>query len=168
MKQEALISKLFARDHDRYEGVRPVQVYLLRVVFALTFVFVGMGSWTTIINHDGNWKPLNAVAFSVWAAYSTLSFLGILKPLKMLPLIAFQVSYKILWLIIVAYPLWVTGKIVGSDAENMTKDFLWVILPIVAMPWRYFLTSFFGKRSCAGSGRSLSVSEPAEEAATGP
>ena len=138
------IHKLFSRDFNNYEGVRPIQVYLLRLVFLLTFLFIGMFSWTTIISYDGEWKPINAVAFSIWAAYSTLSLLGILKPLKMLPIIALQVFYKIVWLTIVAYPLWVNGKLVGSDAEQMARDFMWVALPLVAMPWKYFFRSFFG------------------------
>ena len=145
MKMSAFITRLFVRDFSHYEGVRPIQIYLLRLVFALTFLFIGMFSWTTIATHEGGWKPVNAVAFSVWAAYSALSFFGILKPLKMLPIIALQVFYKIIWLTIVAYPLWASGKLAGSDAEQMAKDFMWVILPIVAMPWRYFFGSFFGR-----------------------
>lgn len=146
MKTPQLMTKFFSRDFNNYEGVRPIQIYMLRLVFLLTFVFIGMFSWTTIINHDGEWKPVNAVAFSIWAAYSTLSILGILKPLKMLPIIALQVFYKIVWLIIVAYPLWTSGKLIGSDAEQMTMDFMWVVLPIVAMPWVYFFKSFFGRK----------------------
>jgi hypothetical protein len=34
-----------------------------------------------------------------------------------------------------------TGELVGSDVERMTRDFLWVILLSVAMPWGYF---FYG------------------------
>jgi hypothetical protein len=149
MKMLKTVASLFARDFINYDGVRPVQVYLLRLVFALTLLFIGMFSWTTIIGHEGEWKPINAVAFSIWAAYSALSFLGILKPLKMLPIIALQIFYKVIWLTIVAYPLWRSGKLIGSDAEQMTRDFMWVVLPIVAMPWRYFFKSFFGRKPSA-------------------
>ena len=138
-------SNLFVRDYNRYDGVRPIKIYLLRLVFTLTFVFVGMDSWSTILRHNGDWKPLDAVAFSVWAAYSTLSVLGIFKPLKMLPLIAFQVFYKTVWLAIVAYPLWRSGTLIGSGVEQMVKAFMWIPLPIVAMPWGYFFVSFFRK-----------------------
>jgi hypothetical protein len=34
----------------------------------------------------------------------------------------------------VAYPLWSSQQLVGSPAEEMTYAFLWVILPIIAMP----------------------------------
>ena len=142
MEKRHAIFRIFAPDYARYEGVRPINVYLLRLVFTLTFLFVGIGSWTVILKHDGEWKALDAVAWCVWAAYSTLSALGIWKPLKMLPILAFQIFYKVIWLIIVAYPLSVSGELIGSEYERMTNDFLWVGLPIVAMPWGYFFRSF--------------------------
>ena len=60
----------------------------------------------------------------------------------MLPIIAFQVFYKTVWLTIVAYPLWLNDMLTGSDAEQMTKDFMWIVLPIVAMPWGHFFKGF--------------------------
>ena len=37
----------------------------------------------------------------------------------------------------VAYPLWSAGQLVGSNVESILMPLLWVILPIVAVPWRY-------------------------------
>jgi membrane protein DedA with SNARE-associated domain len=56
----------------------------------------------------------------------------------------------VLWLIIVAYPLWSTGKLAGSPAEDMTSGFSWVILTIVAVPWGYAFATYvyrFPKRA---------------------
>jgi hypothetical protein len=50
--------------------------------------------------------------------------------------------YKIVWLIIVAYPLWSVNQLAGSPAEEMTNAFLWVVLPIVAMPWKYAVDQY--------------------------
>ena len=128
---------VFKPDDERYEGVRPFNIYLLRLLFFLVFVFVGYDSWTSILNHEGSWDHVKAAALCMWATYSLLSILGIFYPLKMLPLVLFEIIYKILWLIIVAYPLWSADRLAGSPAEEMTKAFLWVVLPIVAMPWKY-------------------------------
>src|SRR5690349_12306726 len=98
MKTLSIVTNIFKPDYINYEGVRPIQIYLLRAVFTLTLIFIGMFSWSTIINFEGAWKPVNAVAFCMWAAYSTMSILGIIKPLKMLPIIALQIFYKLIWL----------------------------------------------------------------------
>jgi hypothetical protein len=142
MNFKNFITGLFKPDHVNYQGVPRINVYVMRLFFALMFVFVAMDSWSAIITHTGSWKPLNAVAVSVWAAYSTLSFLGILHTLRMLPIMMFMIFYKTLWLIIVAYPLWVTGQLAGSDAEEMAKVFVWVALPIVFMPWGYVFRTY--------------------------
>lgn len=133
---------LFKPDYDCYEGVPKINIYLLRLVFALTFLFVGVDSWTSIITHQGPWDHVKAVAYCVWASYSVLSVLGIIHPLKMIPLLLFQISYKVLWLLVVAYPLWSANQLSGSPAEEMTYTFLWVVLPIVAVPWKYTLKTY--------------------------
>lgn len=148
MNIKTSIGNLFKPDHTNYQGVPLINVYVMRLFFVLIFVFVSIDSWKAIITHEGPWKPLNAVAFSVWAAYSTMSFLGIIHTLRMLPIMMFMIFYKTLWLIIVAYPLWVTGQLAGSDAEGMAKVFIWVLLPAMFMPWRYiFRTYFWSPRS---------------------
>lgn len=136
------IPRMFSADYDRYEGVRPIQVYLLRVLFVLVFVFVGFDSWSAIVNHQGAWKPIHAAAVCMWASYSVVCVLGIFRPLTLLPMVAFEILYKVVWLTIVAYPLWKTNQLAGSPAEEMTNAFLWVVLPIVAMPWKYAFQTY--------------------------
>jgi hypothetical protein len=48
----------------------------------------------------------------------------------------------VIWLILVAYPLWSSNQLAGSPAEGMTNSFLFVVLPILAMPWRYFFRRY--------------------------
>ncbi len=131
-------------------GVRRINLYLLRLVYVLMFVVLGKDTWTHILTHRGIWDPTDAVAWCVWTAFATLAGLGIMRPLQMLPILLLEVFYKVLWLVIVAYPLWSTGTLAGSPAESATSAFAWVILPIVAIPWRYaFLTFVYDPRSKA-------------------
>ena len=131
------IKAIFKPDFEGYEGVRPINIYLLRLLFLLVVVFVASDSWSTILKHQGQWDHVKAAAVCMWAAYSVLSIFGLINPLKWLPIVMFDIVYKIIWLVIVAYPLWSTNLLAGSPAEEMTYAFLWVILPIVAMPWAY-------------------------------
>ena len=130
---------------DKYEGVRPINIYLLRLVFILMFFVLGKETWTHILTHQGPWGPMEAVAWCVWTAFATLAVLGIFRPLKMLPIVLLEIFYKLLWLIIVAYPLWSRGTLAGSPAEDTTSKFLWVILPIVAVPWGYAFVNYIYK-----------------------
>jgi hypothetical protein len=131
------IGRLFGPDYERYEGVYRINIYLLRALFALMFVVLGRDVWTHILTHEGPWDPDEAVAWCVWASFSVFAVLGMVRPLKILPLVLLEIAYKVLWLILVAYPLWSTDRLAGSPAEERTYAFLWVVLPIVAMPWKY-------------------------------
>jgi hypothetical protein len=131
------IKTLFAPDFARYEGVRPINVYALRLFYFLMAAFVATDAWRTIITHEGPWDRFRAMAFCVWAVYPTLAVLGLIHPLRMLPIMLFTVAYKGLWLLIVAYPLWRAGTLAGSPAETMTRAFIWTPLLIIAIPWGY-------------------------------
>ncbi len=127
---------------DRYEGVRPINIYFLRLLYILMFFVLGKETWTHILTHQGPWEPFNAVAWCVWTAFATVAVLGIIRPLKMLPIVLLEIFYKLLWLYLVAYPLWSKGMLTGSPAEGITSGFLWVILPIVAVPWGYTFVTY--------------------------
>ena len=137
---------IFQRD-DRHEGVRRIHIYLLRLVYTLMFFVLGKDTWTHVLTHQGEWDPMDATAWCVWTAFATLAGLGIIRPLKMLPILLLEVFYKVLWLLVVAYPLWSKGALWGSSAEGVTRAFLWVILPIVAVPWGYVVGAYVYKRA---------------------
>jgi hypothetical protein len=149
------VRTIFTPDYARYEGVRPINIYLLRLIFFLMLVFVGSDSWRAIVTHQGAWDHVRAVAICAWASYSTLSFLGLIHPLRMLPIMLFVIAYKVLWLIVVAYPLWRANALAGSPAEEMTYVFLWVPLPIIAVPWKYVFETYvmWSKKTSASAGQ---------------
>lgn len=147
--------KLFTPDHARYEGVRPVHILMLRALFTLIFLFVGFDTWSAIAAHTGEWNPLRAAALSMFAAYSLLAGIGILRPLRMLPIMVFVCLYKSIWLFVVAYPLWAAGTLAGSPAESMARIFVWVPVAIVAVPWRYFLATYVLRARSSHAGRLL-------------
>ena len=137
----SLLSSSFKRlvkpDYQHWEGVPKINIYCLRFLYTLMFVFLGKDAWTYIFTNTEVWEPRNAMAWSVWASFSLLALLGIFRPLKMLPILLLEISYKVIWLLLVAYPLWQAGKLAGSPAEGMTVVFLPVFLPILFVPWRY-------------------------------
>ncbi len=77
-------------------------------------------------------------AWSVWAAFSVLAIIGLFHPLRMLPIVLLEITYKNIWLVIVGFPLLAAGTLDGR-AEEMMFSFGLVVLPIVATPWGYVL-----------------------------
>ena len=147
----------FTPDYDRYDGVRPIQVHLGRIGYAVVLVTVGARSWASLVTHEGTWDPLQAAAVAMWASSSLLSLLGIFHPLKMLPLILFEIGYKSIWLAAVAWPLWSQDRLRGSPAEVLVYPFLAVVIPIAVVPWGYVLRVYILDRPIPGvhGGRAL-------------
>jgi hypothetical protein len=131
------IKYVFTPNYEAYEGVRPINIYLLRLLYFLMFIGVGVPTLSTIINHEGPWDHTRAVAFCVWAAYPTLSIFGLIRPLQWLPIVIFMIFYKSLWVIAVAYPLWRAGTLAGSPAEQMAHVFVWAPVVGLFVPWKY-------------------------------
>lgn len=77
-----------------------------------------------------------------------ISWIGVLRPLKMLPIILLEIVYKTIWLMVVAYPLWKTNTLAGSPAEGLATVFIFVAIPVVIMPWGYFFRTYIlGKKT---------------------
>lgn len=131
------IRNLFRPDFVRYEGVRPINIWGLRLFYLLMAAFVATDAWSVLLSHEGPWEPMRALAFCVWATYPTLAVLGLFHPLRMLPIMLFTIGYKTLWFVFVAYPLWAVGTLAGSSAEPMTNAFLGLPVLALVVPWGY-------------------------------
>jgi hypothetical protein len=108
----------------------------------LVIISVGGISVSNLLAHEGDWDPVRAAALSMWAAFAVLSVLGLINPLRWIPLFLLEIGYKTIWLAVVAYPLWAANRLADSPAEDMALSFLPVIFPIVAMPWPYVFKTF--------------------------
>ena len=149
------IARIFRADHEHWDGVRPINIYLLRTVYMLAGVFVTAETWHEIFTHVGPWNHIRGVAVAVWASYPLLCLLGVFKPLKLLPIMVFIVLYKSIWLVVVAWPMWRAGTLIGSPAEEMARVFVWVPVAFLVVPWGYFFREYVLPR---GTSRDLTGS----------
>ncbi|PYQ67945.1 MAG: hypothetical protein DMF54_02695 [Acidobacteria bacterium] len=114
------------------------RLYLMRLLYLLNFVFLGLNVWPSIIHHQETWDPVKGVAFSFWAALSALSALGLRYPLKMLPLLLMQLLYKVIWLLAIALPMWPAVRSTG-----LTKAMVGGIpADLIVIPWSYVLANY--------------------------
>jgi hypothetical protein len=117
------------------------RLYLMKLLYLLNFVMLGLQVWPPIINHVGAWDPVKGVAFSFWAALSALSGLGLRYPLKMLPLLLLQLLYKSIWVIAVALPLWSAFRSI-----ELTKVMaMGAVVDLIVIPWPYVLANYVKK-----------------------
>ncbi|MBX7169374.1 MAG: hypothetical protein K1X72_00320 [Pyrinomonadaceae bacterium] len=136
------LNYVFSLNLEKYEGVRPINIYLLRILYFLMLAVMSVDAWKMIFTNDGQLEKFRAMAICVWAAYGTLGLFGLFKPLKWLPIVLFMIFYKTLWLIVVSLPLWRANQLEGSSAEEMTYIFIAAPFMLLVIPWKYVFKNY--------------------------
>jgi hypothetical protein len=118
------------------------QLNLLRLGYA----FVGGGlvivKWPLLFTH-GPWELKDGTVECMLVALSLLALLGLRYPLRMLPILLFEVAWKITWLAVIALPLWSDNKLTGA-ARDQAGTVLLVVIVIAVIPWRYVFNRYVG------------------------
>ena len=94
-------------------GIAIWRVNLLRAGYLLIVLGLGLVVWPSILNPAKSWEPAHGVIAAMLAALSLLSLLGVRSPLRMLPILLWEIGWKIFWLTRVALPLWLGGGHTG-------------------------------------------------------
>lgn len=130
--------------------VSAFRLNLLRATYLLMALGLGATIWPGIVSHPLDVALPKTVVRSLLGAVGLLAVLGLRQPLRMLPLMLFELAWKSIWLVAFAVPLWRAGRL-GSDVLGTVHDCLLgvAIFPIV-IPWRYVIARYVtgaGERS---------------------
>ena len=120
------------------------RLYLLRAAYLLISVGLAFTIWPQIILHGTKWPLWYGVGCSLLAAVSVLAVLGIRYPLKMLPVLFFELIWKAIWLIAVALPMWSANQIDAATLETAQNCLTGVIL-LFLIPWSYVSANYLKK-----------------------
>ena len=120
------------------------RLYALRAGYLLIAGGLAATVWPLLINHSPQWPLMNSVVCSLLAAVSVLAAVGIRYPLRMLPVLLFEILWKSIWLIVVALPLWSANQIDARTWQTV-RDCLYGAILIPLIPWRYVVSEYVAK-----------------------
>jgi len=109
------------------------RLYVLRAMYF--FLVVGLGAMIVpeIVSHELTSRGvIPALLGAVWL----LSFLGLKYPLKMLPLLMFELAWKGIWMVAYGLPQWSAGQYPPTFAEDSFNIAFGAVLLFV-IPWGY-------------------------------
>ena len=113
----------------------------LRAGYLLLVVGLGSSVWPAILHHDTPWSLSGGVVKCVLGAMSALAVLGLRHPLKMLPLLFFELAWKAIWLLVVAAPLWSAHRM-DPDTLETAYECLMAVVFVLVVPWRYVFSQY--------------------------
>ncbi len=117
------------------------RLYALRAAYLLIVVGLGIQVWPDIIHRDQPWELMQGVVTCVLAAVSILALFGLRYPVRMLPVLIFELVWKSLWLALVFVPLHVANQVDAGTAATAFACVLGVVFLIV-IPWPYVMRNY--------------------------
>ncbi len=112
------------------------RLYLLRALYLLVVVGLGIYVIPGIFFHQKPWAPQEAIVQCMLVAFWALCIFGLRYPLQMLPVLLWELIWKSAWLVIVALPLWLSNKM-DDPAMLMAPSILGVVIFPFIIPWSY-------------------------------
>ena len=122
-----------------------LRLNLLRLGYAFIAGGLGMQIWPQILDPGYSWELQRSVVVSMLGAMGLMSLLGLRYPLRMLPVLFFEIAWKAIWLPRVALPALAAGTMdeaMAAIAVNCTV----VVLVAAVVPWDYVVARFVAAR----------------------
>ena len=115
------------------EQVSILRLYVLRAMYLVLVIGLGAMIVPEIVNH-----PLasRGVIASLLGAVWLLAFLGLRYPLKMLPLLMFELAWKAIWAVAYGLPQWQAGELPPTFGEDSYNIAFGAVLLFV-IPWGF-------------------------------
>lgn len=140
------------------------RLYLLRAMYAFIAIGFGLAILPGILGPHAPWSLTGGVMKCMLLAFWLSALLGLRYPLQMLPILFWEMTWKILWLAMVALPAWRSGTM-DADMQNSVMECLLVVIIPFTIPWGYVVRHYLKKPSDPWR-RSSAASVPGAEMVT--
>ena len=122
--------------------VSTFRLYVLRATYLLLVVGVGLMVWPLLLSTPETADHFRGVTWCLLSTVAVLAVVGIRYPLKMLPLLMFELLWKATWLLTIGLPMRSAGTLVGAFAETWFADVLGLVVFSLAIPWGYVARAY--------------------------
>jgi hypothetical protein len=112
------------------------RLYTLRAAYLVLVAGLGTYIWPLVIHHNNAFALDSGIQTSLLAGLGAAALLGLRYPLKMLPLLLFELIWKAIYLVAFALPLWSSHAITPAAAQDI-NSVLMVVIFIPLIPWGY-------------------------------
>ncbi|MCF4097487.1 hypothetical protein [Maritalea mediterranea] len=113
-----------------------LRLYLLRGCYLLLLVGLSIQIVPDLFGPVVTMPMMDGVVTAMLSALAVLSILGLFAPIFMLPLLWFELSWKLIWVLFVALPRWQTGTMDEATIEVLFAC-AFVVPFVFIIPWRY-------------------------------
>jgi len=117
-------------------GVSRTRLIVLRALYAFIAAGLALFVWPAYLAKLPTPPHFQGVVLTMLAAFSILCALGIRYPLQMLPVLLWELLWKAMWLLLIAFPRWMAGEM-DSATSQTAIDCAMVVMVFLAVPWGF-------------------------------
>jgi hypothetical protein len=136
--------------------VSPARLWAMRAMYLVMAAGIGATVWPSIVSHGSGVPRMTGVALALLGTIGLLSLLGLRHPLRMVPLLLFELCWKAIWLAAFALPRWLEGDLDEAMRGTVFDTSLGAVL-ILVIPWRYVWANYV-----TGAGDPWKLRRPAD------
>jgi hypothetical protein len=130
---------------DAIKEVPLWRLYTLRLCYLILAGGLGTYYWPSVIHHTSEFAMAEGIQFSLLAGLGLTAVLGFRYPVQMLPVLLFEMTWKAVYLVFFALPLWRAHQISDAVAADI-KAVVMVVIFIPLIPWGYVFRNYVVKR----------------------
>ncbi len=119
------------------------RLVVMRLMYLVLVVGLVLDQWTSLLQRGVHWELWHGVGSSLLCAIAVMALLGLRYPLKMVPLLMFELLWKMIWLAAIALPRYLAQDFPPPIRETTINCLLGLILVPLAMPWSYVWQEYF-------------------------
>ena len=124
-------------------NVSTLRLFLLRAMYLLIAVGLAINVWPEIIAPPDLAAGPESVIRALLGALALLSLLGLRYPLKMLPILLFELLWKVIWVAASALPMWLGPGLDTYASDSLFACLIGVVLVPLVIPWGYVVQSYW-------------------------
>lgn len=119
-----------------------LRLHVLRATYLLMIVGLGLTIWPLLLDAPETVEHFRGVTWCLLGTVALLALLGLRYPLKMLPLLLFELVWKTTWLVAIGLPLRSSGQLEGPFRETWFANLLGLVIFPLVIPWGYVLRKY--------------------------
>ena len=113
-----------------------LRLYTLRACYLIMGGGLAIVIWPAVISHTPQLAASRGIQISLFAGLGAIALLGLRYPVKMIPILLFELTWKAIYLLAFALPLWRAHQITPAVAADISAVLVVLIfLPLI--PWVY-------------------------------
>lgn len=117
------------------------RLYTLRICYFILAAGLGLYIWPSIIHHTANFAIADGIRCSLLAGLGLTAVLGLRYPVRMIPLLLFELIWKTIYLLGFALPLWSSHQLTTAAVQDIQACLL-VVIFIPLIPWSYVVKRY--------------------------